>query len=216
MTDSQSSQSRALRLLQRIYDRTRDQPEPVFVAELAPDAALTEEESQAAWYYLKDKGFIQTFNLPFTARVSAAGIHAIEDARRNPDHPSQAFPSITYNLVNIGTAINSPMQQAGTQSVQKQVVTYSAQELSDLTRLVSEFGNHLDELKLDTRAKQRAQAQLATLEAQLSDEPDPAVVRQVGRTLRNITEGAIGSLIAAAAQPTIWSWVAHIMPILFS
>jgi len=86
MTDSQSSQSRALRLLKRIYDRTRDQTEPVFVAELAQDAGLTEGESQAAWYYLKDKGLIQTFNLQYTARINAAGIHAIQDARRDPDH----------------------------------------------------------------------------------------------------------------------------------
>jgi hypothetical protein len=65
--------------------------------------------------------------------------------------------------------------------MQQQVVTYTAQELSDLARLVSEFANHLDELKLDTRVKQRAKAQLATLEAQLSDQPDPVVVRQVGQ-----------------------------------
>jgi hypothetical protein len=156
MTDSKTSQSRALRLLERIYDRTRDRTEPVFVAELAQYSGLTEEESQAAWYYLKDKGFIQTFKPLYAARISAAGINAIEDARRNPDHPSRAFPSITYNIVNVRTAINSPIQQAGAQSRQKQVVTYSAEELSDLARLVSEFANHFDELKLDTRVKQRA------------------------------------------------------------
>jgi len=215
MVDSQTSQSRALRLLKRVYDRTRDRTEPVFVAELAQDVGLTEDESQAAWYYLKDKGLIQTYNLRYAARVNAAGIHAIEDACRDPDHPSQAFPSITYNIVNIGTSINSPIQQAGAQSRQEQVITYSAQELYDLVRLVSEFANHFDELKLDTRMKQKAKAQLATLEAQLSDEPDPIIVRQVGHTLRNITEGAIGSLIAAAAQPSIWSWVAQIMTRLF-
>ena len=173
MTDSQTSQSRALRLLKGIYDRTRDRTEPIFVAQLAQDAGLTEEESQAAWYYLKDKCLIQTYNLLYAARVNAAGIHAIEDARRDPDHPSHAFPSITYNIVNIGTAINSPMQQAGAQSTQKQIVSYNAQERTDLARLVREFAAHFSELKLDTRATQRATAQLATIEAQLSDDPDP-------------------------------------------
>jgi hypothetical protein len=40
------------------------------------------------------------------ARIIPAygAIHAIEDARRDPDRPSQAFPSITYNIVNVGTA----------------------------------------------------------------------------------------------------------------
>jgi hypothetical protein len=63
MTESQTSQSRALRLLKSIYDRTRDQTEPIFVETLAPDIGLTKEESQAAWRYLRDKGLIEIFNL---------------------------------------------------------------------------------------------------------------------------------------------------------
>jgi hypothetical protein len=73
MMESQTSQSRGLRLLKGIYDRTRDRAEPIFVAEVAEDAGLSEGESQAAWYYLKEKGLIQTFTLPYTARVNAAG-----------------------------------------------------------------------------------------------------------------------------------------------
>ena len=68
---------------------------------------------------------------------------------------------------------------------------------------------------MDTRQKLKANAQIATLKAQLTDEPDPVIVKQAGRTLRNITEGAIGSLLATAAQPTVWAWVREIMPRLF-
>jgi len=122
-TDSENSQSRALRLLKIIYDRTRDQADPVFVEDLAQGANLTKEESQAAWRYLKDSGLIQTFKIPGAARINAAGINAIEDAQRHPDQPIHGFPSITYNIVNntanIGTAINSPVQQAGAQSMQR-------------------------------------------------------------------------------------------------
>jgi hypothetical protein len=107
------------------------------------------------------------------------------------------------------------MQQAGAEATQNQLVSYRAQKLADLARLVREFADHLDELKLDTRVKQRAKAQLATIEAQLSDDPDPVIVRQAGRTLRAITEGAVGSLIAAAVQPAVWSWVAASMAALF-
>lgn len=77
----------------------------------------------------------------------------------------------------------------------------------DLTRLVEELTNHLDELNLDAHQKKRAEAQIATLRAQLTDEPDSVIVMQAGRTLRNITEGAIGSLLAAAAQPAVWQWI---------
>jgi hypothetical protein len=219
MAESQKSQTKALRLLKRIYDRTRSSTDPVFVVELGADAGLTEQESQAAWRYLKDKGLIETFTLPFTARINAAGIHAIEDAQRHPDQPVHAFPSVTYNIVNnttnIGTATNSSVQQAGAQSTQKQVMTYGVQERTDLERLVSEFTNRLDELRLEARDNQKAKAMLATLQAQLTDEPDPIIVQQAGRTLRNITEGVIGSLIATGVQPTVWSWVVEVMARLF-
>jgi hypothetical protein len=91
-------------------------------------------------------------------------------------------------------------------------ITYSPQDLGDLYRLTSELTSHLNELSLDEKQLKKAQAQIATIKAQLSDEPDPIILKQAGRTLRNVIEGAVGSLIAtAASQPTIWSWVHEVM-----
>src|SRR5438093_2990266 len=81
----QAVQSNALHMLQAIYDCTRDQTNPVFVTEL--NIGLGEEDSKAAWRYLKDKRLIQTFNLDYTARINAAGVDAIENARLHPDRP---------------------------------------------------------------------------------------------------------------------------------
>lgn len=82
----------------------------------------------------------------------------------------------------------------------------------DLTRLVTELTKHLDELNLDARQKQRAEAQIAALKVELAGDPDPVFVNQAGRTLRNIMEGAIGSLLATAAQPTVWQWIHQTLP----
>jgi hypothetical protein len=117
--------------------------------------------------------------------------------------------------MHVGTMSNSPVQQAGAHSAQHQTVTYGAQDLSDLGRLVNELTLHLDELPIDARQKQKAEAQIATLKAQLTDEPDPVIVKQAGRTLRNIIEGAIGGLLATATQPTVWAWVSQVMHRLF-
>lgn len=73
------------------------------------------------------------------------------------------------------------------------------------------FTEHLSELKLAPADHKRAAAQLQTIQAQLSDEPDPVIVRQAGRTLRNITEGAIGSLVATAVQPGVWHMIALLL-----
>lgn len=207
MNQPKTIQGNALRVLQAIYDRTRDQINPVFVTEL--NIGLGEEDSKAAWRYLRDKGLIKTFNLDYSACINAAGIHAIESAALHPDRPTSLFPFATYNVVNIGTAIHSPVQQAGALSTQSQVNTYDAQELSNLNRLVTDLTTHLHELNIDARQRQKAEAQIATIKAQLiDDEPDRVIVQQAGRTLRNITEGAIGSLLATAAtQPVVWHWI---------
>jgi hypothetical protein len=82
---------------------------------------------------------------------------------------------------------------------------------NDLTRLVTELTAHLDELNLHTRQKQRAEAQIAALKAELTGDPDPTIVRQAARTFRNITEGAIASLLATAAQPGVWHWIRQVL-----
>jgi len=76
-----------------------------------------------------------------------------------------------------------------------------------LSKLVNEITNHLAELNLDAHQMKRAEAQIAALKAETIGNPDPTVVTQAGRTLRNITEGAIGSLLATATQPGIWQWI---------
>jgi hypothetical protein len=216
-TDPATNQAKALRLLKATYEATRNSTAPIFVAEL--NTGLSEEESKAAWRYLKDRRLVDTFGIPYTARINGAGVDAIENAERNPDQASSNFPSVTYNVVNntihVGTMSNSPVQQAGPHSAQNQTVTYSANDLADLRRVVAELTSHLAELRLDARQQQRAEAQIATLKAQLADDPDPVIVQQAGRTLRSITEATIGALVASAAQPIIWTWVGEAMRRLF-
>ena len=82
---------------------------------------------------------------------------------------------------------------------------------ADLRRLITELGGRLDELQLGVDEKRAAQTQLDTLNEQLNDTPDPAIVQEAGRTLRRLTEGAISSLIAKAAEPQMWSWVNQLL-----
>jgi len=218
LTQSSTNQSKALCLLQALYDATRDQDDPVLVHTL--DTGLSETESHVAWRYLKDRQLIETFGVMYTARINAAGIDAIEKAKNRPDQPSANFPAVSYNIVHntmhVGTMHNSPVQQGGVNSAQSQTVTYSPQDLGDLYRLVNELTSHLDELTLDEKQRKKAEAQITTIKAQLTDEPDPVIVKQAGKTLRNITEGAIAGLLATAAQPTVWSWVHEVIQRLFA
>lgn len=209
IADPQTNERQALRLLKGLYDRGRDRGEIIPVAKLAQEVGLSEQEAQSAWRYLKEKGLIETFHIPYTARIDAAGADAIEVARRESDRPSRAFPSISYNAAYADTVVNA--QPAGAQSTTSETGADSAQDESDLAFLVREFAAHFEELGLEAGQKQTARAQLAVLQAQLAGEPNPARVQQAGRALRNITEDAISDHIAEAAQPTVWNRISAIM-----
>ena len=79
-------QKHALRVLQAVYDKTRNRTEPVFISDL--DIGLSQEEAKAAWRYLKDKRLIDTFKIDYTARINGAGVDAIENAEP-PPKPTQ-------------------------------------------------------------------------------------------------------------------------------
>jgi len=111
---------------------------------------------------------------------------------------------------------NSQIQPAGSHSSQSLSFSRGSQDRSDLERLVREVSEHIDEFGLDEKARRKAEAQIRTIQAQLADdEPEPGIIAQAGATLRSVTEGAIGSLIASAAQPAVWHWVEHAMTALF-
>ena len=208
-------QSMALRLLVVIYERTRNTDQPICVAECAPPLGLSDDEVQAAWRYLRDKRLIETFNLAYTARINANGADLIERGQQNPDQAMPGFGPVTYNTVHIYRMEHSTLQQAGAHSTLMQSVTYGQKDFDDLRRALDLIERHFGELNLDDTARKKALAQVATIKAQLTDEPNPIIIREAGRTLRNLTEGAIAGLIATAVQPGVWHIVSDIFSRLF-
>ena len=82
----------------------------------------------------------------------------------------------------------------------------------ELAEFVKLFTEHLDQLNLDETQTRKAAAQLATIHAQLSDEPNPVIVQEAGRSLRSITENAIGGMLTTAiVNPDVWHWIQKIL-----
>jgi len=81
-SQDETSRTRARRLLALVRERTEHSHEPVFVTELAAACQLSKEESEAAWRYLRDYGFIHTFSIPYTARINARGIDVLDSASK--------------------------------------------------------------------------------------------------------------------------------------
>jgi hypothetical protein len=131
----------------------------------------------------------------------------LEIEAENPDAGEASPDTRPVSQERVQQLVNNYFAPVGNIAQQGRDFTQTATigiQPQDLATLVTEFTKHLDELNLNVREKRKAEAQIATLKAQLSDEPDPLIVQQAGRTLRNITEGAIASLLATAAQPAVW------------
>jgi len=115
---------------------------------------------------------------------------------------SEAFVSsgVTYN---IGAMHNSPVQHISPGGHGTQTTTYSS---DDLRSVVALYRQHVDELGLDDAQRRKADAQVATIEAQLMDEPDPSIIRSAGKSLKTIVEGAIGGAAGTAiAAAPVWA-----------
>lgn len=109
----------------------------------------------------------------------------------------------TYVIYNIANMHNSPLQHvaAGGNGVQNN--SFSSDDLQAVLEL---YKARVDELNLDAVQRRRADAQIATIEAQLTDEPDPTIINAAGRSLRTIIEGAIGGAAGnALATAPVWA-----------
>lgn len=107
--------------------------------------------------------------------------------------------SVTYN---IGAMHNSPLQHISAGAHGNQSIRYST---DDLRSIVDLYRQNVAELNLDDSQRRRADAQVATIEAQLMDEPDPSIIKSAGGSLKAIVEGAIGGAAGTAlAAAPVW------------
>jgi len=198
--ENETAQARALRLLEEIYKQTAETRKPVFATNLAATIGTTAPEAMAAWRYLEQRDLINTHGLATDtgpASVNANGIDAIKKAKEQPTQPPPGFSLVTYNTIHIQHMHGGGIQQAGAHSTQHQTITYNSKDLVDLQQAIEILSQRIDELNLDAATKNNALAQVDTIKAQLSaDKPIPTILTEAGRSLRNITEGAISELIA--------------------
>jgi hypothetical protein len=114
-------------------------------------------------------------------------------------------PQNPATTIHIGENYNSPIQQISAGAHGTQATTYTITN-SQLRAAIDTYKKHADELSLDPGARRRADAQIATIEAQLQDEPDPTIVKSAGKSLKKIIEGAIGGAAGnVLANPSVWA-----------
>lgn len=121
--------------------------------------------------------------------------------RAQPAAPaSNHSSSVTYN---IGAMNNSPLQHVEAGGHGNQTITYSN---DDLRKVIEVYRAHVDELGLDVASRRRADAQVATIEAQLLDEPDPTILKKAGGQLATIIQSGLGGALGnAISSAPVWA-----------
>lgn len=96
--------------------------------------------------------------------------------------------TVDNNVISGGDISRSPTQQ-GVNSQQEQRVKYAMPSKQDLTTLVDLLEQNIGDLGLDSADRRKVNPQLATINAQLIDEPNPSIIREAFCTVKSITEG---------------------------
>ncbi len=80
----------ALTLLRAFRQHGQCSVEPVFVHDLAAELGLGQRDAERAFSYLAEKGWLDTFRLPFAARINAKGHEVLLTSERQQDESSAA------------------------------------------------------------------------------------------------------------------------------
>lgn len=129
--------------------------------------------------------------LEWTLRLEEKGIKG-ENMTFNADEKKSAS-QITNIYNHIGTMVNSPLQQNSNNS--SQTVTIGEFKVESLKEIV-EQGRLLLEQVTDGDTKAELKSELTVLEAQAeSPKPKKAIIKESLASIRNIAEGATGSVL---------------------
>ncbi|MGE4295276.1 MAG: hypothetical protein AB7E49_06210 [Campylobacterales bacterium] len=153
--------------------------------------------------YAAETGLVEVLEGGVSFRLTQTGFDACPSSSASQSRNSE---TINHNYINIGQAINTPITQ-GIGSTQNVTANYSSMPKDELVDFVNSFRENIADLQLSTQDERKVNAQLATIEAQLIDEPNKEILKHAFATIKNITEGAIGSLLATAAQPGVWAGI---------
>jgi hypothetical protein len=138
---------------------------------------------------------VRTIILNWSLKLEEDGILG-EGLSFTPEEKHQAG-SHSYNITNFFGPVQGPQVQQGSERSVQVSATFDF-NVEAVRALLDRFRAHLDALDLNPSTRAEAEAEIATVDAQLrSPRPKPSIVREGLQSLRSILEGAGGG---AAAQ----------------
>lgn len=134
---------------------------------------------------------VRNIILEWTLKLEEEGV--IGENMTFNDKEKMAANQISFVTNNIGAMINSPLQQNSNNS--KQTLSVGEFKVESLKEII-EQGNKVIEELTDDNTKAELKSELTVLEAQMiSPNPKKTIIKESLASIRNIAEGATGSVL---------------------
>jgi hypothetical protein len=147
-------------------------PVIIGVIEHGGKLGFSETESLEIAHYLYGEHLLKPLGSGI-ASITHEGVLEVERALGAPEKPTQHFPA--FNLIHIEHMSQSQIQQGTISSTQ--TGTFSA-DMTTIRDFVQAYKSKLSEIGLSTTDRQDAEAEIATVEAQLrSSKPKMAILK---------------------------------------
>ena len=184
------------RFLKYLYERAGgSEYTTVPYQEIAQAIGLSDDEITDTFRYLAQEGLVLGGSIGGSngAHLTHAGIVEIEAALTKPDKPTEHFP---VNIIHIGQMNQSQIQQGAIGSTQSG--TFASLDLAAVAKFILGLKDQLPQLGLTGNDEAVAESDIAAIESQLSSpRPKTEIIKESLRSIRNIAEGAVGSLAAS-------------------
>jgi len=160
--------------------------------------------SDLAWQimtYLKEEQLLKLMNLDGDLQITHNGVVEIEKALSEPEKPTEHFPPYI---------INSQIQQANPDV--SQTVSFSDDDYNNLKEMMILLREFIEqESELESDKKSALIAEIGAIEAQMSSpKPKHNIMFESLHAIRNVVEGAIGTVLTSKFLPMIQKFLASI------
>ncbi|MEK7396069.1 MAG: hypothetical protein AAB116_03935 [Candidatus Poribacteria bacterium] len=181
--------------LYKLYDITKgDEWGIIPIENIYQELNFDREFALKIAQYLKEEGLLEFMTFGPTIRITHSGVIEIEEAISKPSNPTEHFPPV--NIISIGQMVNSQIQQSSPGA--NQTTNINEDKLKELGEIVQSLRDSLDKFPLKDQQKSDLQAEIQTIEAQMaSSKPKSVIIKESFHSIRNILEGAAGSLLAS-------------------
>lgn len=195
MVDIIEGKRKRFLFLEKLYEITEGSENFIVnMWELGKEIGLTRKETSLIEEYLEGEQLLEARAMGGGISITHWGVIQVEVALSKPDVQTKYFPPV--NIIHIHQMHNSQIQQGTINS--SQAGTFASYDLQQLKEFIQSLKTLIPELGLSPEDGKEMEAEIVTIETQLvSPKPKSLIIKECLKSLKNILEGAAGSILSS-------------------